>query len=505
MRDQVEALKANGVAAECLNSTQSPEEAEKVLAAIAVGRLKLLYVSPEKLFAGGMAGRLAAWNVGLVAVDEAHCISFWGHDFRPEYTQLGRLREILPGVPLIALTATADPAIRRDILAQLSIGEDSVFQASFDRPNLHLSVLPGQKRLERLQAFLKEHPRQAGIIYCLSRAGTEDLADKLRRLGHQAAAYHAGMDADSRHAVQDAFLRDETAIVCATVAFGMGIDKSNVRWVVHWNLPKNLEGFYQEIGRAGRDGLPSDTLLFYSYADVAQQLKFLDDASPERRELLAAKLDRMKQYAEALQCRRRTLLAYFGETLEADCGHCDVCENPPQTFDGTVTAQKFLSAVYRTQGRATLRHCALILRGSHAAEVTEAGWHGLKTFGVGTELKFEEWMEYGAQLINAGYAAVAYDRGMSLHLTDLSGPVLKGEKSVALVKFVSFEEKKAATPPVKVKAATAGDGDPGLFEALKVVRRKLADENEVPAYVIGSHINYNPTEPLSKVQHGVIF
>ncbi len=482
-RDQTSALKSNGVAAAVLNSTQTAGESEAVLADIASGKLKLLYISPEKLFSGGTAARLSTWKVGLIAVDEAHCISFWGHDFRPEYTQLGRLRQILPGVPLIALTATADPAIRRDILNQLAIEEDSVFQSSFDRPNLHLSVLPGQKRFERLQEFLKDHPGQAGIVYCLSRAGTEALAEKLCRLGYKAEAYHAGLSTEVRHKIQDAFLKDETAIMCATVAFGMGIDKSNVRWVVHWNLPKNLEGFYQEIGRAGRDGLPSDTLLFYSYADVAGQLRFLEDANPERRELLAAKLERMKQYAESFICRRRILLSYFGETLEKDCGHCDVCENPPETFDGTVTAQKFLSAVYRTQGRATLRHCALILRGSHAQEIVEPGWHDLKTFGVGKDLKFEEWMEYGTQLINAGYAAVAYDRGMSLQLTPLTSPVLRGEKSVPLVKFVSFEEKKAAVPNSKVAAV---DGDPDLFDQLKLVRKKLADEHEVPAYVIFS-------------------
>ncbi len=272
-RDQVEALKANGVAAAVLNSTQSIEEAEVVLREIAHGRLKLLYVSPEKIFSGSLASRLTNWNIKLIAVDEAHCISFWGHDFRPEYTQLGRLREILPGVPLMALTATADPAIRRDILSQLSIDERWVFQSSFDRPNLHLSVLPGQKRFEVFQKFLKTHRNQTGIVYCITRAATEDLAERLCRLGYKADAYHAGMSTEDRHRVQDAFLKDETTIMCATIAFGMGIDKSNVRWVVHWNLPKNLEGFYQEIGRAGRDGLPADTVLFYSYADVAQQLK----------------------------------------------------------------------------------------------------------------------------------------------------------------------------------------------------------------------------------------
>jgi ATP-dependent DNA helicase RecQ len=484
MRDQTSALQANGVAADLLNSTQTAAEAEAVLQKISAGKVKLLYVSPEKLFSGSIAARLPDWDISLVAIDEAHCISFWGHDFRPEYTQLGRLRHVLPGVQLLALTATADPTIRRDILAQLSIDEASVFQDSFDRPNLHLAVLPGQKRFERVQEFLKSHPEQAGIIYSLSRASTEELAAKLTRLGYRAEAYHAGMITEARHAVQDAFQRDEIAIVCATVAFGMGIDKSNIRWVIHWNLPKNLEGFYQEIGRAGRDGLPSDTLLFYSYADVAQQLKFMDDADPERRELLAAKLDRMKQYAEAMICRRRILLSYFGETPLNDCGHCDVCENPPETFDGTIIAQKLLSAVYRTGGRATLRQCALILRGSHAQEIVEAGWHDLKTFGAGTDLKFEEWMEYGTQMVNTGYLGVAYDRGMNLHLTALSNPVLKGEMPVALVKFRSFEEKRAAAPQHKVPAAS--DGDPELFDHLRVIRKKIADEHEVPAYVVFS-------------------
>ncbi len=484
MRDQVEGLKANGVAAACLNSAQTPEEAGDVLGRIADRRLKLLYISPEKLFSGATTGCLSRWGVSLVAVDEAHCISFWGHDFRPEYTQLGRLRQLLPGIPLIALTATADPAIRADILTQLSIEESSVFQSSFDRPNLHLAVLPGQKRFERLKEFLSAHPNQTGIVYCLSRAATEDVAEKLRGLGYKADSYHAGLSTEARHGIQDAFLKDETTILCATVAFGMGIDKSNIRWVVHWNLPKNLEGFYQEIGRAGRDGLPADTLLFYSYADVAQQLKFLDEASPERRELLAAKLERMKQYAEAKVCRRRVLLSYFGETVEKDCCNCDVCEHPPETFDGTVTAQKLLSAVYRTGGKATLRQCALLLKGSFAREITDHGWQNLKTFGAGRELKFEEWMEYGSQLINGGYIAVAYDRGMTLRLTPLSSPVLKGEKAVAVVRFVSFDDRKAAA--VKTKTAAAFDSDPELFERLKAVRRKLADEHEVPAYVIFS-------------------
>ncbi|MDX9784171.1 MAG: DNA helicase RecQ [Spirochaetia bacterium] len=488
-RDQVEALKANGVPAALLNSTQSAREADAVRRDIAEGKIKLLYVSPEKLFSGSTLQQLMVWNVSLIAVDEAHCISFWGHDFRPEYTQLGRLRELLPGVSLIALTATADPAIRRDILAQLSISPDAVFQSSFDRPNLHLAVLPGQQRFERLVGFLRSHKNQVGIVYCLSRAGTEALAEKLCRLGYRASAYHAGLSAQERHSIQDAFLKDEITVLCATIAFGMGIDKSNIRWVVHWNLPKNLEGFYQEIGRAGRDGLPADTLLFHSYADVVQQLKFLDEASPDRRELLAAKLERMKQYAEARLCRRRILLSYFGETLDHDCGYCDVCENPPETFDGTIIAQKFLSALYRAEEKATLRQCVLILRGSHAQEIIEQGWQELKTFGVGREISYNEWMEYGSQLVNSGYAAVAYDRGMTLSLTALSGTVLKGKKGVSLVKYVSVENKKAAAAAAiaaKAKAPSPDTGSPELFERLKAVRKSLAEERGVPAYIIFS-------------------
>ena len=485
MKDQVEALRAYGVEAAYLNSTQNAADAAQVWSALDNKKIKLLYVSPERLQTGGLAEHLVSWNLSLVAVDEAHCVSFWGHDFRPEYAQLGRLRPLWPHVPWIALTATADPAIRRDIQSQLGIDDHDVFQSSFDRPNLRLEVAPGQKRKERLLSFVAQRPNQAGIVYCLSRAGTETVAEFLAKAGYRAEAYHAGLSTAQRSSVQERFLRDDLDVVCATVAFGMGIDKSNVRWVVHYNLPKNLEGYYQEIGRAGRDGLPADTLLFYSYADVANQLKFLDDAQPERRELMTAKLERMKQYAEAASCRRRILLGYFGESLETNCGHCDVCEHPPQTFDGTMIAQKLLSAVYRTGGRATLRQCALLLRGSHAQDIVERGWHDLKTFGAGRDLRFEEWMEYGAQLINGGWATIAYDRGLALQLTDQSLPVLRGEKSVALVRILSAQEKKEAAPKASSKDLAA-EVPSDLFEKLREVRKRIADENDVPAYVVFS-------------------
>ena len=330
----------------------------------------------------------------------------------------------------------------------------------------------------------------------------------MRERGYKAEPYHAGLEAEARHRVQDSFLKDEIAIVCATVAFGMGIDKSNVRWVVHWNLPKNLEGFYQEIGRAGRDGLPADTLLFYSYADIAQQLAFIKQVNPNRQHLLEAKLERIKQYAEAKTCRRRILLNYFGETLDKDCGNCDCCENPPETFDGRIIAQKFLSAMYRTEGKATLRQCALILRGSHAQEITEPGWHNLKTFGVGKELGFSEWMEYGAQLINSGYGAIAYDQGMAVRPTALSDLILKANNPVPLVKFVEFGSKKSATSHPKEISAAERDQD--LLDQLKALRKNLAAQRKLPAYIIFSDKTLNdmaaklPKTPQEFLQvHGV--
>ncbi|MCU0448535.1 MAG: DNA helicase RecQ [Bernardetiaceae bacterium] len=483
MKDQVQALRANGVPAAYLNSTLSAVEQRQVEDAALTGQLKLLYIAPEKLFGASAMGLLKRLNINLFAVDESHCISFWGHDFRPEYAQLRVLRQQFAGVPIVALTATADKVTRKDILQQLGLPEAKVFIASFDRPNLSLTVRPGRNRLKAIDDFLHQRPRQSGIIYCLSRKATETVAEKLAKLGYRAKHYHAGLDAATRSRTQDEFLRDDVQVIVATVAFGMGIDKSNVRWVIHYNLPKNVEGFYQEIGRAGRDGTPSDTLLFYSYADYLSQMEMNAQVEdPTRRGLLNAKLDRMKQYAEAETCRRRILLSYFNQETEHDCQNCDVCQNPRTKFEATTLAQKALSAVARTSERVALGLLVDILRGSHNQKVTEKGYHQIKTFGAGRELRPDEWNDYLLQMLNLGVLDIAYDDGHALKLNNLSWAVLKGEKPVMLVKYVPPHLRQAAQ-----ETATAREQDPvreALFEQLRGLRRRLADEQGVPAYVV---------------------
>lgn len=345
MKDQVEGLRANGVAAAFLNSSLSGSEQMAIESQAMKGQLKLLYVSPERLLSSNFLNMLSTLSISLIAIDEAHCISAWGHDFRPEYTQLKFLKERYPDVPLIALTATADKITRKDIASQLTLNNPEYFIASFDRPNLGLTVMPGRNRYALIVDFVKKRPNQSGIIYCLSRKSTEDMASKLKNDGFSAHCYHAGLPPKIRAKAQENFINDKTTIICATVAFGMGIDKSNVRWIIHYNMPKNIESYYQEIGRAGRDGLQGDTLLFYSYGDVIQLRKFLDESG--QKEVQLAKLKRMQQYAEAFVCRRKILLSYFGEDLAENCNNCDICQNPPRQFDGTVLAQKALSAITR--------------------------------------------------------------------------------------------------------------------------------------------------------------
>jgi len=484
MKDQVDGLQANGIPAAFLNSTLTEEEGRDVYRRCLKGAIKLLYISPERLSAQGTQGFLQKLKkIALIAVDEAHCISSWGHDFRPDYLKLHILRENFPSVPLIALTATADRVIRRDILRQLSIPEAHQFISSFDRPNLSLSVYSGQKRLGQILRFLSKRRSQPGIIYCLSRKTTQRVATKLQDRGYRAACYHAGMGNDERSAVQNAFVRDEIQIICATIAFGLGIDKSNIRWIVHYSLPKNIESYYQEIGRAGRDGAPADTVLFYSYADVKTHQDMLRDLPPDRQELLSAKLDRMKRYAEADICRRRILLSYFNEQPKQDCGNCDVCKNPPQKFDGTIIAQKALSAIYRTGENVNMTTLIQILRGAHNAHLREKSYDQIKTFGAGRDISYGEWAEYIFQLLNSGFVDIAYDEGYALRLNDLSRKILKGELAVQLTQPTLMGKKFAMlAAPEKIKAP----GGDGLFERLRVLRKELAQRSNVPAYVVFS-------------------
>jgi ATP-dependent DNA helicase RecQ len=506
MKDQVEALRGNGVNAAFLNSTLSSAEQDQVMWQAKVGELKLLYIAPERLFSGNTFDFLREWNVCLFAIDEAHCISSWGHDFRPEYRQLTGLKVRFPDVPIIALTATADRVTRRDILKQLNIEHAETFIASFDRPNLNLSVLPGRKRLQQIQSFIAKHDGQAGIIYCLSRKGTETVAASLRNAGFTAEFYHAGLAADKRSKVQEQFLKDDIQVIVATIAFGMGIDKSNVRWVIHYNLPSNVESFYQEIGRAGRDGSPSDTVLFYSYMDIITRQDMINnsDQSAEQKELLHAKLNRMKQYAEADICRRRILLSYFNEAVEKDCGNCDVCRNPRTRFDATIIAQKALSGIARTDQKIAMGMLIDILRGSRNRNVLQHGYERLPTFGVGIELRGEEWAEYIGQLLNSGIMDIAYDEGHSFKLNPVSRQILKGERKVELVKFIPISERKAKeeelVPKEKPKQEIIRDA---LFERLRILRKQMADALGVPPYVVFSDATLSEMaqkKPVSEAQ-----
>ncbi len=480
MKDQVEGLVGNGVSADFINSSQSPSEQELVMHALEAGKIKLLYVSPEKLISDHFLSFLQTLKISLVAIDEAHCISAWGHDFRPEYAQLGLLRNRFEGVPFIALTATADKLTRKDITSQLALNNPEVFISSFDRPNLSLSVLPGKKRFEVIVDFLLKRQNESGIIYCLSRKSTENLAAKLKAQGFSAVCYHAGMNSDERQKAQEDFINDEVKIVCATVAFGMGIDKSNVRFVIHYNLPKNIEGYYQEIGRAGRDGLDSDTLLFYSYADVVQLNQFIEKSG--QKEFQAAKLRRMQDFTEARICRRKILLAYFGEIVHKDCGNCDVCKNPPKLFDGTIVTQMALSAIARVNEQEPVGVIIEILKGSSRPEIYQKSYHELKTFGVGNKYTFKDWQNFMLQLLSLGYFEVAYDDHNKLRLTELGKEVLFKGRKVDLVDTQEmekqFEESKSVTQPQELTP------NEELFEILRELRTRLAREEGRPPYLI---------------------
>ena len=429
MKDQVDGLNANGIEAEYFNSSQDSLKQQEILDQVAQKKLKLLYVAPESLSA--LNDILKESYISCIAIDEAHCISSWGHDFRPSYQQLGFLKRSLPQTPIIALTATADKATRQDILEQLNIPNAQQFLSSFDRKNIKLEVRPAENRVKQILDFVEKRREESGIIYCLSRKGTEKLAEKLQHKGIKATAYHAGLSFEDRSKVQEDFIFDKTKVVCATVAFGMGIDKSNVRFVIHYNMPKNIEGYYQEIGRAGRDGLASNALLFHTYADVIQLRRFTAGASNE--DLQNAKLDRMKEFAEATDCRRKILLGYFGEYLEENCGNCDVCENPPRFFDGTIYAQKLLSCVARLQNSEPAGIVIDVLRGAQNAAILSKNYQRIKTYGAGKETAWRDWQHYLTQLINQGFCEIAFHRQNALQLTEVAKKVL-------------FENKKKKPP-----------------------------------------------------------
>lgn len=489
MKDQVEALRANGIRAAFINSSISYKEQQDIENQLFNGHLDLLYTSPEKVVSQDFMPLLRSSKINLIAIDEAHCISAWGHDFRPEYRKLSFLKKQFPNIPFIAVTATADKVTRKDIAKQLGLMSPERFVASFDRPNLSLEVRPGRKRIEQILHFIKERPNQSGIIYCLARKTTEDLCGKLLNAGVKADFYHAGMSASDRDKVQTEFINDTTPIICATIAFGMGIDKSNVRWVIHYNLPKNIEGYYQEIGRAGRDGTNSDTLLFYSGADVATYRKFIDEMSDaQQRQISSAKLDRMYQYATSLICRRKILLNYFNEHMAENCGNCDICNDPPQMMDGTVIAQKAMSAVARLKEQVSMGLLVDILRGSRSSTILSRGYDKIKTYGAGKDIRTQDWFFYMEQIVNQGLLEIAYDDHSKVKLTEASKAVLFNGVKVEMVQ-AEVVQKRKEKEEAKTRERTRKVSDrqrvrDELFEHLRKLRLRIARKKGVPPYIV---------------------
>jgi ATP-dependent DNA helicase RecQ len=487
MKDQVDAMQASGVAATFLNSTLAASEARERLRGLHTRKFRLLYVAPERLMLSGFLGDLGKWNVNLIAVDEAHCISEWGHDFRPEYRQLAELREKFPNVPIMALTATATERVRGDIIDRLKLRGPSCYIASFNRPNLTYRVVPKARPYDQVLEFVRTRPNESGIVYCQSRKSSESVATRLNEDGIKARPYHAGLTNAERTTNQELFLRDEVRVICATIAFGMGINKPNVRYVIHYDLPKNIEGYYQETGRAGRDGLPSDCVLLFSAGDVIKQTQFIDEKpSAQEQKIARAQLQQMVHYAESSECRRVTLLRYFGEKWpEQNCGGCDNCLAPRETFDGTLAAQKFLSCVYRVREKNGfgfgLNHIVEVLTGADTENVRKWRHHEISTYGVGKEMKRAEWQAIGRELIRLGYLRQGSERFTVLELTTEGRAALAQRKKITLT-------KPAVVPEQMKHRAGEIPCDEALFERLRILRRTLADARDVPAYIIFSDV-----------------
>ena len=518
MNDQIDALQQNGVPALALNSEKSESENRQTVDLLLQGKVKLLYISPEKLLS-----EIDRWSsmitdrITLFAVDEAHCISQWGHDFRPEYTQLGTLKQRFPHIPVMALTATADRITRDDIAQQLHIPEARLFISSFDRPNISLNVVQGstgRQKFRHIVQFINLHRGESGIIYCLRRKDTEKMAAELTSMGIKAEPFHAAMSVKEKQRIQRDFINDDLKIVCATIAFGMGIDKSNVRFVIHSNMPRNIESYYQEIGRAGRDGLPADALLFYNYGDMVTLQHFAQQSGQVQ--INMDKLRRMQEFAESGVCRRRILLNYFNERFDHDCHNCDVCDNPPARFDGTRFAQMALSAIKRTDEQAGMRTVTDILRGWRKAEVIERGYDRLKTFGVGRDLSVAEWNAYLLQMLQLGLFDVAYNENNHLKITEFGNDVLYGRRTIELNKFErrDFTSRKPAEPtpatiPDTITSETgAHQFDQKLFEKLRDLRKALAQASHVPPYVIFSDksLTAMATEkPTTQAEFGILY
>ena len=511
MKDQVEGLIANGIPAAALNSSMSDTTRWQIKQRCKSGQMKLLYISPESVLSE-LDYLLSQLDISLIAVDEAHCISHWGHDFRPEYTRLSVLKERFPTTPILALTATADKITRNDIVEQLKLTDPEIFISSFDRPNLSLEVRRGLSQKEKMTAivrYIRNHPDQSGIVYCMKRNDTEKVAQLLTHSYRiPAIPYHAGMTAAEREKAQNDFINDRVNVVCATIAFGMGIDKSNIRWIVHYNMPASIENYYQEIGRAGRDGSPSDTLLFYSIGDLVLLRRFAEESGQES--INREKLFLMKRYCETDLCRRRILLSYFSEEIAEDCNNCDVCKNPPHRFDGTILVQKALSAITRAGERVGIRMLIDILRGSGRMEVLQQNYHHLKTYGAGRDLPYPFWKEYIYQMLQLGFIEVDYLNNQQLIVTPLGKKVLYGKTPATLTIYTEPDEP----PPPKRAGKTATKIEPPppqgrtkhdlsfkdvalhtlppqdqatnelLMNALRQLRRQIAQQEKMPSYII---------------------